>query len=220
MIGRFEVADGSTIFLDEIGEIPLELQGKLLRVLKKAVLSAWVQRTPARECPHHCRHQPGPWRGSQGGSIQKRPLLPAQCVSHCNPAPPERPEDIPLLVWAFARMFQERMGEGDRNDLEENNGSTKILFLAGNVRELKNVIEHAMILSKDKNLRVHLPRPGSLKQTPLKTSRIWSGGISWRLLEKTGWRLSGDGGAAEALGLKRTTLHEKMKKLGIKRPNK
>ena len=90
----------------------------------------------------------------------------------------------------------------------------------GNVRELNNVIEHAMILSKEKSLRVHLPMAGSLETDATQDLQGMERRHILAVLEKTGWRLSGDGGAAEALGLKRTTLHEKMKKLGIKRPKK
>jgi transcriptional regulator of acetoin/glycerol metabolism len=90
----------------------------------------------------------------------------------------------------------------------------------GNVRELNNVIEHAMILSKDKSLRVHLPRPGSFETGATQDLQDMERRHIQAVLEKTGWRLSGDGGAAEALGLKRTTLRAKMKKLGIKRSNK
>jgi transcriptional regulator of acetoin/glycerol metabolism len=90
----------------------------------------------------------------------------------------------------------------------------------GNVRELNNVIEHAMILSKDKNLRVHLPMAASLETDATQDLQDIERRHILAVLGKTGWRLSGDGGAAEALGLKRTTLRAKMKKLGIKRSNK
>jgi transcriptional regulator of acetoin/glycerol metabolism len=90
----------------------------------------------------------------------------------------------------------------------------------GNVRELKNIIEHAMILSNDKKLRVHLPRPWALERDAAQTLQDMERRHMLAVLEKTGWRLSGDGGAAEVLGLKRTTLRAKMKRLGIKRSNK
>ena len=90
----------------------------------------------------------------------------------------------------------------------------------GNVRELNNVIEHAMILSKDKSLRIHLPMPGSLKTDATQDLKDMERRHILAVLEKTGWRLSGDGGAAEVLGLKRTTLRAKMEKLGIKRSHK
>jgi DNA-binding NtrC family response regulator len=90
----------------------------------------------------------------------------------------------------------------------------------GNVRELRNLIEHAMILSKGKTLDVHVPkRASSETDAPRNLQDIERMHIV-AVLEKTGWRIAGQGGAAEVLGLKRTTLQEKMKKLGIKRSNK
>jgi transcriptional regulator of acetoin/glycerol metabolism len=90
----------------------------------------------------------------------------------------------------------------------------------GNVRELRNVIEHVMILSKDKTLVVRLPKPRSLETDATQNLEEMERRHIVAVLEKAGWRLSGNGGAAEVLGLKRTTLRAKMKKLGIKRSNK
>jgi DNA-binding NtrC family response regulator len=90
----------------------------------------------------------------------------------------------------------------------------------GNVRELKNIIENAMIMSNDKTLVVRLPQPGSLEEGATQTLQDMERRHIAAVLEKTDWRLSGKGGAAEILGLKRTTLRAKMKKLGIKRSNK
>jgi transcriptional regulator with GAF, ATPase, and Fis domain len=132
----------------------------------------------------------------------------------------ERPEDIPLLVWAFVRMFQERMGKEIETISKKTMEALQSYSWPGNVRELKNVIEHAMILSKDKNLIVHLPRPWALETDTNQDLHDMERRHILAVLEKTGWRLAGDGGAAEVLGLKRTTLRAKMKKLGIKRSNK
>jgi transcriptional regulator with GAF, ATPase, and Fis domain len=132
----------------------------------------------------------------------------------------ERPEDVPLLVWAFIEKAQKRIGKEIETISKKTMEALQSYSWPGNVRELNNVIEHAMILSKDKSLRVHLTRPGSLETDATQDLQDMERRHILAVLEKTGWRLSGDGGAAEALGLKRTTLHEKMKKLGIKRPNK
>jgi formate hydrogenlyase transcriptional activator len=131
----------------------------------------------------------------------------------------ERPEDIPLLVWAFVRMFQERMGKEIETVPRKTMEALQSYSWPGNVRELKNVIEHAMILSKDKNLRVQMPMPELLEMANTQDLHDMERRHILAVLKKTGWRLSGHGGAAEALGLKRTTLRAKMKKLGIKRSN-
>jgi formate hydrogenlyase transcriptional activator len=221
MIGRFEVADGSTLFLDEIGEIPLELQGKLLRVLEEGrferlgstkTLHVDVRIIAATNRDLGEEVKAGRFRKDLYYRLNVFPIA----------IPPlrERPEDIPLLVWAFVGMFQERMGKEIETISNKTMEALRSYSWPGNVRELKNIIEHAMILSNDKNLRVHLPRPGSLETDATQDLHDMERRHILAVLEKTGWRLSGDGGAAEALGLKRTTLHEKMKKLRIKRPNK
>jgi len=221
MVGRFEVADGSTLFLDEIGEIPLELQGKLLRVLEEGnferlgstkTLHVNVRIIAATNRDLGEEVKAGRFRKDLYYRLNVFPIT----------IPPlrERPEDIPLLVWAFLRMFQEKMGKEIENVPRKTMEALQSYSWPGNVRELKNVIEHAMILSEEKNLRVHLPRPGPLETGTTQDLQDMERRHILAVLEKTGWRLSGDGGAAEALGLKRTTLHEKMKKLGIKRPNK
>jgi len=88
----------------------------------------------------------------------------------------------------------------------------------GNIRELKNVIEHAMILSKDKALVIHLPKLGSSEQDAIHSLEDIERKHIVTVLERTNWRLAGKGGAAEILGLKRSTLYSKMDKLGIIRP--
>jgi formate hydrogenlyase transcriptional activator len=132
----------------------------------------------------------------------------------------ERPEDIPLLVWAFVRMFQERMGKEIETVSKKTMEALQSYSWPGNVRELKNIIEHAMILSSDRILAVRLPQPGSLGADATQTLQDMERRHMVAVLEKASWRLSGKGGAAEVLGLKRTTLRAKMKKLGIKRSNK
>jgi len=221
MIGRFEVADGSTLFLDEIGEIPLELQGKLLRVLEEGnferlgstnTLHVNVRIIAATNRDLGDEVKAGRFRKDLYYRLNVFPI----------PIPPlrERPEDIPLLVWAFVRMFQERMAKEIETISKKTMEALRSYSWPGNVRELKNVIEYAMILSKDKNLRVQLPRPGSLEIDATQSLKDTERKHILAVLEKTGWRLSGDGGAAEVLGLKRTTLRAKMKRLGIKRSNK
>jgi len=221
MIGRFEVADGSTLFLDEIGEIPLELQGKLLRVLEEGSFerlgSTNTLRVNVRIIAATNRNL---GEEVKAGRFRKDLYYRLNVFPIAIPPLRERPEDIPLLVWAFVEKAQKRIGKEIDTISKKTMEALKSYSWPGNIRELKNVIEHAMILSKDKSLRVHLPRPGSLETNATQDLQDMERRHIQAMLEKTGWRLSGDGGAAEALGLKRTTLHAKMRKLGIKRPNK
>ena len=221
MIGRFEVADGSTLFLDEIGELPIDLQSKLLRVLEEGKFERLGSRKPLHV---NVRIIAATNRDLgeevKAGRFRKDLYYRLNVFPIVIPPLRERPEDIPLLVWAFVEKDQKRMGKEIETISKKTMEALQSYSWPGNVRELKNVIEHAMILSKDKSLRVHLPRPGSLETDATQDLQDMERRHIQAVLEKTGWRLSGDGGAAEALGLKRTTLHEKMKKLGIKRPNK
>jgi formate hydrogenlyase transcriptional activator len=221
MIGRFEVADGGTLFLDEIGEVPLELQGKLLRVLEEGrferlgstnTLQVNVRIMAATNRDLGKEVKAGRFRKDLYYRLAVFPIA----------IPPlrERPEDIPLLVWAFVEKAQKKFGKEIETISKKTMEAMQSYSWPGNVRELKNVIEHAMILSKDRILRIHLPRPEAMETDATQDLQDIERRHILAVMEKTGWRLSGDGGAAEALGLKRTTLHAKMKKLGIKRPNK
>jgi len=220
MIGRFGLADGSTLFLDEIGEIPLELQGKLLRVLEEGrferlgstkTLHVNVRIIAATNRDLGEEVKAGRFRKDLYYRLNVFPIT----------IPPlrERPQDIPLLVWAFVRMFQEKMGKEIETVPKKTMEALQSYSWPGNVRELKNVIEHAMILSKDKNLRVQLPDPELLETGNTQDLHDMERRHILAVLKKTGWKVSGHGGAAEALGLKRTTLRAKMTKLGIKRSN-
>jgi PAS domain S-box-containing protein len=221
MIGRFEIADGSTLFLDEIGEIPPELQSKLLRVLEEGTferlgstkpLQVNVRIIAATNRDIEREVKDGKFRRDLFYRINVFPIV----------IPPlrERLEDIPLLVRAFVREFQKRMGKEIESIPKKTMQALQSYSWPGNVRELRNLIEHAMILSKGKTLEVDVPnrapseKDGTGKLEDMERKHIVA------VLEKTGWRIGGQGGAAEVLGLVRTTLNAKMKKLGIKRSNK
>jgi DNA-binding NtrC family response regulator len=220
MIGRFEAADGSTLFLDEIGELPQEVQSKLLRVLEEGrferlgspkTLQVNVRIIAATNRDLAEDVKAGRFRKDLYYRLNVFPIS----------VPPlrERPEDIPLLVWTFVRQFEEKMGKRVDTISRKSMEALQRHPWPGNVRELRNVIEHAMIVSSGRTLTVNLLKPGSPEPRPEArsledTERSHILGV----LEKTGWRITGSGGAAEVLGLKRTTLQSKMKKLGIKRP--
>jgi len=219
MTGRFEVADGATLFLDEIGEMPLEVQAKLLRVLEQGrferlgstkamkvdarIIAATNQDLEARVAAGRFRKD----------LFYRLNVFPIQ-------VPPlrDRPEDIPALIWTFVREYEKKMGKRIDRISRRCIDALQRYAWPGNIRELKNQIERALIVCSGRTLDVRLPRR-SAAETPEKLNlkeaeRRHITGI----LQQTGWRVSGRGGAAEILGLKRTTLQSKMKKLGIRRP--
>jgi transcriptional regulator with GAF, ATPase, and Fis domain len=221
MIGRFEIADGSTLFLDEIGELPLELQSKLLRVLEEGsferlgstkTLHVDVRIIASTNRDIEYELKDGNFRKDLFYRLNVFPIV----------IPPlrERPEDIPFMVRAFIKEFQKRMGKEIETIQKKSMEALQSYSWPGNVRELRNVIEHAMILSKDKTLVSHVPKLGSSEAGATRNLEDMERRHIVAVLEKAGWRLSGKGGAAEVLGLKRTTLQAKMKKLGIKRSTK
>jgi len=132
----------------------------------------------------------------------------------------KRLEDIPLLVWTFVNEFQKRMGKEIESIPKNTMQALQAYSWPGNVRELRNIIEHAMILNKSKTLYVHIPKGVSSETDATDNLNDIERKHIVDVLEKTGWRIAGQGGASEVLGLKRTTLYAKIKKLGIKRSNK
>ncbi len=218
MIGRFELADNSTLFLDEIGELPPDLQGKLLRVLEEGTVERLGSTKPLhinvriiaatnRDIEEEVAN--GRFRPDLFYRLNVFPIvIPPLC---------ERSEDIPLLTWAFIREFQKKMGKQIDRIPRKTMQILESYQWPGNIRELRNVIERAMIMSKDRILSVQLPRnvvpdendPGNFED--MMRREILA------VLERTRWRVAGRDGAAEILGLKRSTLYSKMKKLGIRR---
>lgn len=221
-IGRFEMADTGTLFLDEIGDIPLALQPKLLRVLQEQEFerlgSGRTHRVDVRLVAATHRDltemvRQNEFRNDLYYRLNVFPIT----------LPPlrERWQDIPLLMSHFAERFARRMGK--RIDHIPN--ETMDAFIAyswpGNVRELQNLVERAVILSN--NGVLPNPLPGSQKDMePMSSTRgMFTDSqrvLILRTLEAAGWVVGGPGGAAARLGLKRTTLISKMRKLGISRP--
>jgi len=216
--GRFEVADGSTIFLDEVGELSLEVQAKLLRVLqegeferlgssKTTKVDARVVAATNRDLEEAVRQ--GQFRSDLYYRLNVFPIL----------VPPlrEHPEDIPPLTWHFLSELGERMGKRVDTIPKRSMEAMTAYAWPGNVRELMNVVERAMILAKGSVLHVELGGPaGSTDPATTNLTEIESNHML-KVLEMTGWRIRGKNGAAELLGLKPTTLHSRMKKLGIER---
>ena len=129
----------------------------------------------------------------------------------------ERTEDIPPLIWSFIREFEKKMGKRVEHVTERSIEALMHYDLPGNARELRNVVEHAMILSRSRTLAVFPPvRVSHESPKHIRLEDIERDHIQEVLLQK-GWRISGKDGAAQALGIKRTTLQARMRKLGIKR---
>jgi len=218
-VGRFEAADGSTLFLDEIGELPPEVQVKLLRVLQEKQIERLGSSMPipvdvriiaATNVDLEAAVQKGKIRQDLYYRLNVFPIT----------VPPlrDRPQDIPLLIHAFIDQFSRAMGKTITSISRSNLDALQHYPWPGNVRELRNVIERAVILARGPRLSVEVPSvqpagaPTSSAIEDVERAHIV------RTLERTGWRLQGKGGAAELLGLKRTTLQSRMAKLGIRRP--
>jgi formate hydrogenlyase transcriptional activator len=218
MIGRFEIADGSTLFLDEIGELPLDLQSKLLRVLEEGSFERLGSTKPlhvnvriiaATNRDIEREVTDGKFRRDLFYRLNVFPIV----------IPPlrERPEDIPLLVRAVVKEFQKRMGKEIESIPKKTMQALQSYSWPGNVRELRNVIEHAIILSKGRTLVVHVPKLVPPEAGATRNLEEMERRHIVAVLEKAGWRVAGKSGAAEVLGLKRSTLLSKMKKLRIHR---
>ena len=221
-IGRFELAHHGTVFLDEIGEIPLELQPKLLRVLQEREFerlgSSRTMRTDARLIAATNRDL---------GTMVEDHNFRADLYYRLNvfpvqvPALRDRPEDIPLLVRHFVQQFARRMGKAVDTIPTETMNVLVRYHWPGNIRELQNLLERAVILSAGPVLRVPLndlqaqPAPSTTRKP--ETLESAERRHILEALEAADWVISGPKGAAAALGLKRSTLQARMEKLGIRR---
>jgi PAS domain S-box-containing protein len=220
MVGRFEIAHGSTLFLDEIGDLPLELQTKLLRVLEEGRFERLGSTKPIQvDVRVIAASNRDLEQEIQAGKFRKDLYYRLSVFPITIPPLRERTDDIPLLVWAFIRQFEKRMGIHMESVPKRSMEALQGYPWPGNVRELRNVIEHAMIVSPGKTLEVSASTlsvaEGFKEARSLQdVERLHI----LRVLEETGWRVAGKSGAAKILGLKPTTLEARMKKLGIDRP--
>jgi formate hydrogenlyase transcriptional activator len=224
-IGRFELADRGTVFLDEVGEIPLELQPKLLRVLQdrefERLGSTRTLRTDARLIAATNRDLAALVDAQQfrADLFYRVNVFPVHL-----PPLRERPEDIPLLVRHFAQQFARRMHKTiETIPSDTMQGLTRYPW-PGNIRELQNIIERAVIVSPGPVLQVPLtdlnPRATPARPLPQDTLEDAERKHILAVLEETKWVLSGLNGAAARLGIKRSTLQFRMRKLGIARPER
>jgi formate hydrogenlyase transcriptional activator len=220
-VGRFEVADGSTVFLDEVGELPVETQVKLLRVLQEGQFERLGStRTTTVDVRVIAATNRDLEKAVEEGAFRQDLYYRLNVFPITIPPLRERGADIPPLVWAFVNEFTEKMGKPIESVSRKSMEALQSYPWPGNVRELRNVIERAMIRATGGTLHVPAPsrKPGAVGKgmTLEAVEREHIIGV----LERTGWRVSGKNGAAGVLGLKPTTLESKLTKLSIKRPDR
>lgn len=218
MAGRFELADGSTLFLDEIGELPIEVQSKLLRVLEEGCFerlgSTKTLKVDVRIIAATNRDLP---RAVAERRFRSDLYYRLNVFPVVLPPLRERTEDIPLLVWAFIREFEKRIGKRIDRMAAKSMDAMQRYSWPGNIRELRNVIEHGMIVSSGNTLTVSLPTTSTSRGPVASDLDSVERAHILKVLNGSGWQIGGKGGAAEVLGLKRTTLQSKMERLGISR---
>jgi formate hydrogenlyase transcriptional activator len=220
-IGRFELANRGTIFLDEIGETPLELQPKLLRVLQEREFerlgNSRTLRTDARlvAATNVKLQDMVDAKRFRADLFYRLNVFPIQI-----PALRERPEDIRLLVTHFAHDCARRMHRSIKFISSATMEALVRYSWPGNIRELQNLIERAVILSCGDELQVPVSEIDDASKTSASQQTLEEAERAHILqtLKKARWTLSGPRGAANRLGLKRSTLQFRMKKLGIERP--
>jgi PAS domain S-box-containing protein len=223
--GRFELADGGTIFLDEIGDLPLELQAKLLRVIQEGefrrlggmrVQHVDVRVIAATNRDLHQEMRAGRFRSDLYYRLSIFPIE----------IPPlrDRREDIPLLTSFFVSNRSKALGKDITSIPKATINALMTYDWPGNVRELLNVCEHAIIVSPGSEFilpewfpNTQAPRSDARGSTRTDLKSIEREHIL-QVLAESGWKIKGEGNAADRLGLKPSTLRSRMKKLGIERP--
>ena len=220
--GRFELASGGTIFLDEIGELPLELQAKLLRVLQEGEVERVGGESPIQvDVRLVAATNRNLAQAVEAGEFRSDLYYRLNVFPVEIPPLRERDEDVPLLVRHFVEKMSAKLGREVESVPKTVMDALRAYPWPGNVREMQNVIERAVILSRGPRLELGdwIPSPAKAvgdQRTPtlqeLERTHITS------VLESVGWKVSGKNGAAEILGLKPTTLEARMKRLGIQRP--
>jgi PAS domain S-box-containing protein len=235
--GRFELADGGTLFLDEVGEIPLELQGKLLRVLQEGQYER-IGEEKTRNVDVRIIAATNKDLAQAVGAKTFREDLYFRLQVFPIHLPPlrERQEDIPLLASHFLQTVCRKLNKRDIHLSQSDIRRLMSYPWPGNVRELENVIERAVIVTQTGRLRLDLPDPEESPNTPptapvqvavespvliTESERVARDRMMIiQALDQTNGKVFGEGGAAQLLGLKPTTLTSRMKRLGIEKPKR
>jgi transcriptional regulator with GAF, ATPase, and Fis domain len=220
-IGRFELADRSTIFLDEIGDLPADVQVKLLRAIEERTIERLGSSRPITidtriiAATHRNLEQRIADGSFREDLFYRLNVFPIQ-------VPPlrERVEDIPLLVWRFVDEFSRSFGKRIDAIGHESMTALQQYSWPGNIRELRNIVERAMIAATSSELVIVLPPPSpaavrrSDRLVDVEREHVRC------VLEMSGWRIRGAGGAADRLGMRPTTLETRMAKLGLRRASR
>jgi len=218
-LGRFELASGSTLFLDEIGEMPMETQAKLLRVLESGEFErvgdpktrhsdARIVASTNRDLEEAVRR--GQFRQDLWYRLKVFPIT----------VPPlrERREDIPLLITWFIEQLSRKLGKSGIEISKEAMRALQDYLWPGNVRELKHMIEVALITTQDKKLKFEFPETSFNGISIIKPLEEMERDYILQVLKEKKWKIGGADGVASALGMHPNTLRSRIKKLGIKKP--
>jgi transcriptional regulator with GAF, ATPase, and Fis domain len=220
-IGRFEAANQSTVFLDEIGELPLDVQVKLLRVLQERVIerlgSTASIKVDVRIVAATNRDLE---RAIEAKSFREDLFYRLNVFPIVIPPLRERVEDIPGLVWTLVDEIAATLGKTFDAISPASMRRLQEYPWPGNVRQLRNVIERAVIIADGPELEIDVPAVDTQRSASPRTLKDLETAHIRATLETTKWRVRGAGGAAERLGLKPTTLETRMAKLGLVRPNR
>jgi PAS domain S-box-containing protein len=219
-IGRFELADGGTIFLDELGELPIELQSKLLRILQEGeferlgnpkTMKVNVRIIAATNRDLQKEIEKNNFREDLFYRLNVFPIesIPLR----------ERMEDVPLLIKHFCKKYESKIGKKITDIPKKVIDKLMDYDFPGNIRELENIIERALIISNGQTLELGdwLPKKSMYTKTKVVDLNSVEKSHIIEVLTKVNWKVSGEHGAAKILGLKPTTLEARMKKLGITR---
>ena len=220
-LGRFELADGGTLFLDEVGEIPLELQAKLLRALQEGEIERIGNPKPRKV---DVRVIAASNRNLEREILQgrfRKDLFYRLNVYPITVIPlRERKEDIPILVEHFVQRFNVKLGKNITKIPRKVMDQLELYPWPGNVRELENIIERAMILSRNPTLTIEkLSEPDSTNEEKFHALADHERDYILKVLDHTHWRISGPAGAARILDMHPETLRSRLKKLRITRPD-
>ena len=222
-IGRFELADGGTIFLDEIGDISLELQVKLLRVLQEGEFDRLGSARSSRLMRASSLQQTAIWEKRSSRVFREDLYYRLNVFPITIPALRDHKDDIPILVNHFLSKYSKKIGRQVRTIPKQVIDTLMAYDWPGNIRELENIIERSMILTRGNRLEIKgLPPKKTISSNELLG--ITLDDIQRKhiihALETTGWRVSGAKGAARILGINPKTLESRMKKLGVQRYRK
>jgi transcriptional regulator with GAF, ATPase, and Fis domain len=218
-VGRFELANDTTLFLDEIGELPLELQAKLLRVLQdgefERVGGSRTIQTNVRVIAATNRDLE---RAVAEGRFRRDLYYRLSVFPLVIPPLRERLEDIPHFVSWFANKYSKGSGKRFKKVPVKTINALKRYAWPGNIRELENLVERAVITSQDNRLQIEIPTSNACRNNPSMTLSGVEREHILKVLQHTHWKIEGQDGAADKLGLNPSTLRFRMKKLNVKRP--